>query len=136
MSVTKVTASWQVVEHEGRVYRVVVVRQGHAVWVGWPGGSVRLERDDEVARRHRREGAIRAPLTGRVIRVDARAGHEVEADAVLVVLEAMKMEYRLTAPRAGTVRGVHCAVGDLVEQGTTLVDLDDAASSGPGEGQG
>ena len=123
--------SWQEIEHESRRYRVVVVPQARGVWVGWPGGAAFVEREDDVvARRHRGEGHIRAPLTGKVIRVEAQVGQGVEAEAVLVVLEAMKMEYRLTAPASGTVAAVHCAVGDLVESGTTLIDLEEPPASG------
>ncbi len=39
-------------------------------------------------------------------------------------MEAMKMEYRLTAPRAGRVKAVSCKEGDLVDLGATLVSLD------------
>ena len=53
---------------------------------------------------------MQAPLTGKVIEVAVNAGDEVGADQLLVVLEAMKMEYRLTAPAAGAVQSVHCAV--------------------------
>ena len=107
------------------------MRRGTAVWVGWPGGAARFERDEAMAKGAFKDGAVRAPLTGKVIKVDVQVGQAVEADAVLVVLEAMKMEYRLTAPRAGKVGAVSCAVGELVDQGRTLVELDGDAP-GPG----
>ena len=64
-------------------------------------------------------------MPGKVIRVLVAPGDEVEARAQLVVVEAMKMELPLTAPRAGTVRAVHAAEGDTVERGAILVELDD-----------
>ena len=42
----------------------------------------------------------------------------------LVVMEAMKMENELRAPAAGTVRAVHVRVGDAVEKGALLVELE------------
>jgi acetyl/propionyl-CoA carboxylase alpha subunit len=68
---------------------------------------------------------IASPMPGKVIRVLVAPGDEVEARAQLVVVEAMKMEIPLTAPRAGTVRAVHAAEGDSVERGAILVELDD-----------
>jgi len=68
---------------------------------------------------------IAAPMPGKVIRVLVAAGDEVEARAPLVVLEAMKMEMPLTAPRAGRIRTVNAAEGDTVARGQVLVELDD-----------
>ena len=48
---------------------------------------------------------------------------QVEAGRGLVVLEAMKMENEIRAPRAGTVSEVSCVEGDTVESGQTLVTL-------------
>ena len=54
-----------------------------------------------------------------------KPGERVEANAPLVVLEAMKMEHTIRAPAAGIVRSVNCAVGERVSEGADLVDLDD-----------
>jgi biotin carboxyl carrier protein len=54
----------------------------------------------------------------------AVAGAEVVRGDTLVVLEAMKMELRLTAPYAGRVRQVHCAAGQVVERGQVLVEIE------------
>lgn len=113
--------SWVIVEIEGRRQRVAVARSGRGVWVGWPGGATFIEPDADGATTH--ESDICAPLTGKVIRVDVAPGDAVIEEQPLVVLEAMKMEHTLTSPRAGTVEKVGCSVGDLVDQGTTLVEL-------------
>ncbi|MGH9750501.1 MAG: acetyl-CoA carboxylase biotin carboxyl carrier protein subunit [Candidatus Polarisedimenticolia bacterium] len=65
-----------------------------------------------------------ATMDGRVVDVRVREGDLVEAGATLVVLEAMKMELRLTAPHAGTVRALHCRPGEVVERGRRLVILE------------
>ena len=115
--------SWVILEEDGRPQRVAVVRDAGGAWVGWSGGSAYVARASKMAGRAERAGGVIAPLTGKVIQIDIAVGDDVEADALLVVLEAMKMEYRLTAPRAGTVAAIRCAVGELVDQGATLVDL-------------
>jgi acetyl/propionyl-CoA carboxylase alpha subunit len=68
---------------------------------------------------------ITAPMPGTVIRVLVEAGQEVAARDTLVVVEAMKMEMPLPAPRAGIVRAVHVAEGDTVGRGAVLVELEE-----------
>jgi 3-methylcrotonyl-CoA carboxylase alpha subunit len=57
------------------------------------------------------------------------AGDTVARGAPLVVLEAMKMELTLSAPAAGTVRALRCAVGDMVAEGAELVAFEPEAPS-------
>ncbi|NJD32419.1 MAG: acetyl/propionyl/methylcrotonyl-CoA carboxylase subunit alpha [Gammaproteobacteria bacterium] len=70
------------------------------------------------------EGHLRAPMPGHVLDVRAIEGAEVAAGAVLVVLEAMKMEHSLAAPWAGTIKSVSVKPGDRVEEGAGLVLLE------------
>jgi biotin carboxyl carrier protein len=63
-------------------------------------------------------------MPAQVTAVRVAAGDRVAAGAVLVLLEAMKMELPLRAPVAGRVRAIHCAPGDRVAPGRALVDLD------------
>jgi 3-methylcrotonyl-CoA carboxylase alpha subunit len=72
------------------------------------------------------EGHLRAPMPGHVLDVRAVPGSEVAAGAVLVVLEAMKMEHSMAAPWAGTVKTVAVKPGDRVEEGADLVVLEPA----------
>ena len=68
--------------------------------------------------------AIKAPMPGRVVLVKAAAGDAVEADAVLLVMEAMKMELALKAPRAGIIAELRVREGDFVEADAVLVRLE------------
>ncbi len=69
------------------------------------------------------DGRIVAPMPGRVLQVTARPGQRVTAGERLLVLEAMKMEHRITAPAAATVRAVNVVEGDQVSEGAALVEL-------------
>ncbi len=64
---------------------------------------------------------LMAPMPGRVIDVLIRPGDTVARGDVLLVLEAMKVQMRLSAPRAGIVDAVLAAAGDLVDDGAELV---------------
>jgi 3-methylcrotonyl-CoA carboxylase alpha subunit len=70
------------------------------------------------------EGHLRAPMPGHVLDVRVVPGSEVAAGAVLVVLEAMKMEHSMAAPWAGIVKTVAVKPGDRVEEGADLVVLE------------
>jgi biotin carboxyl carrier protein len=64
---------------------------------------------------------VRSPIPGRVVKLLVRPGDRVTAGQATVVLEAMKMENELRAPRAGTVHEVRCAEGAAVEAGQDLI---------------
>ena len=68
-------------------------------------------------------GDLNAPMAGRIIRVLAKAGDNIRAGDTLLILEAMKMEQQVLAPRDGVVSGVLCAEGDQVTAGQELVTL-------------
>ena len=67
--------------------------------------------------------AVNASLPGAVFKVEVSEGDSVAEGDVLVVLEAMKMEIEVKAPKAGTVQSVLVAPGDKVVNGTPLVTL-------------
>jgi 3-methylcrotonyl-CoA carboxylase alpha subunit len=64
---------------------------------------------------------IIAPMPGRIVLVKAKAGDTVEQGQELLVMEAMKMELALKAPRAGTIESVNATQGEFVEADAVLV---------------
>jgi urea carboxylase len=71
---------------------------------------------------------IRSPISASVWNVAVEAGQRVEAGQKLLVLEAMKTEIAVTAPKAGIVHSLACAAGALVWAGQTLLLLAEAAA--------
>ena len=71
-----------------------------------------------------RRNAVRAGMPGAVVSVAVRTGDRVKAGQTLMVLEAMKMENPVRAPRDGRVGRVHVAPGTYVEGGAPLVEID------------
>jgi biotin carboxyl carrier protein len=66
------------------------------------------------------EGAVTAPMTGKIVSVRVKKGDQVKRSQVLCVIEAMKMENEITATKDGTVREVNCSEGSPVNEGDTL----------------
>ena len=65
----------------------------------------------------------RSPVTGMVIKVNVEAGQEVQPEEVLVVLESMKMEMQITAPKGGLVKRVLVASGSAVKADELMVEF-------------
>ena len=83
---------------------------------------VAMYRHEQVATSDSADKLV-APMPGRVVVVKAAVGAAVVAGQELMVIEAMKMELSLKAPRAGTVAEVRAAAGDFVEADAVLVVL-------------
>ncbi len=66
----------------------------------------------------------RSPIAGVVVKVSAQPDQAIQANDVLVVLEAMKMETTITSPVAGKVAKVNVAVGDPVQSGQIVVEFE------------
>jgi len=67
------------------------------------------------------EPVLRAPVPGRVLKVNVEVGASVHAGDVLVVIEAMKMETPIVAPADGKVVEVHVEAGALIDQDQAVV---------------
>ena len=117
------------------VHRVVVRREARGRYVLWlDGHRYDVEALDERTHAIRAlSGAsataagpapLKAPMPGLVVRVNVAPGDEVAAGQALVVIEAMKMENELRAAAPGRVKAVRATVGEAVEKGALLVEME------------
>ena len=70
------------------------------------------------------EKEIGTSLQGKLSAIMVVPGQEVDKNAPLFVIEAMKMETTITAPTAGKVKAVYLHAGELVEQGDLVVEME------------
>lgn len=68
--------------------------------------------------------AIKADVTGKVWKLEAQAGASVAAGEVVMILESMKMEIPVEAPKAGRLASLSVAEGDSVKEGQVLATLE------------
>jgi biotin carboxyl carrier protein len=67
---------------------------------------------------------IKAHITGVVFQIAAKTGDRVSAGDAVIVLESMKMEIPVEAPRAGVVQAIRVQEGQTVQEGDTVAVLD------------
>ena len=84
--------------------------------VGGAGPHVRHRSADEAS--------LAAPMPATVLAINVAPGQTVSRGDVLVMLEAMKMELAIKAPRDARVTSIACRVGELVQPGVPLVELE------------
>ncbi|WP_410055968.1 biotin carboxylase N-terminal domain-containing protein [Pseudomonas sp. Marseille-Q5117] len=116
------------IEHDGVRRTLRAIRQGGALYLEWDGELRRIEAFDPISAveaSHSHQGGLTAPMNGSIVRVLVETGQSVEAGAQLVVLEAMKMEHSIRAPHAGVIKALYCQEGDMVSEGSALVELEE-----------
>ena len=99
-----------------------IVRDRNFVWVSVGGVPARFEIPTGGASLASAD-EIRSPMTGTLVSVNVKAGDAVRPGQVLAVVAAMKMEFRLEAPREAKVAEVLHSAGARVELGAVLLRL-------------
>lgn len=114
----------------GRVHRYHVLRRDNTLHVWVDGRSYTFERIQTTARRAGAAAAgeasneLKAPMPGTVLKINGEPGDRFDAHAPIVIMESMKMEMSLTAPVDVVLKSVDCKVGELVDMGRVLAQLE------------
>jgi 3-methylcrotonyl-CoA carboxylase alpha subunit len=117
-------------EIDGHRELVSVVRDENRIHFFMGGSYSRMEWVDPLAISSSGPDAGRglvAPMPGRIATLLVEPGAVVEAGTPILILEAMKMEHKLSAPSKGILRAYLCKVDDLVAEGAELVHFEPAA---------
>ena len=116
-----------VVDDGTRRRTVAVAGPADDRWVSIDGQVYRIEIAAEGRSRKKTRGggpdSLMAPMPATVVKLLVTPGAEVAEGDTLIVLEAMKMELAIRAPRAGTVSAIRCAAGELVQPGVPLLEM-------------
>ncbi len=113
------------VELDGMRVRATVVRSAGGLTVFAGGGSHRLEFEKAaVADEEDPAGRLVSPLPGSVIEVLVSSGEAVAKGQALMIIEAMKMEHTISAPKGGIVGQIYFARGEQVAEGAKLLEFE------------
>lgn len=118
---------WYLIRHGEQSWRVAAATEPNGTWLFFDGQVAFVARDavrPGGRGKGRGDGGVMAPMPATVITINAVAGQHVGEGDTVIVLEAMKMELPIKAPRSGVVKAVHCAKGDLVQPGINLLDIE------------
>jgi biotin carboxyl carrier protein len=135
MTVTAIAPNLYRVDDGQRRWTVAVAGPTDSQWVWIDGQVARLEprtveppnvgsQKSSPARQRSTRDDLTAPMPATVIRIAVDVGASVGRGDTLIILEAMKMELPIRAPRDGTVKAIHCATGELVQPGVNLIELE------------
>jgi 3-methylcrotonyl-CoA carboxylase alpha subunit len=116
---------------DGVKSHIIAVIEGHELYVRTRNGRFDLhwvdpfggETEEQVG-----EDKIAAPLPGTVVALLAEEGAVLEKGAPILTLEVMKMEQTLRAPFAGRLKAIKCKVGDIVQEGVELAEVEPVGS--------
>ncbi len=117
---------------DGRSRRVFVAQYQERTYVHIGGKVIILEDAAKETNQQRSgagasgpsTGAITSQMPGNLIKVMVQEGDTVEEGQALVIVEAMKMENEIRSPSHGVVKSVNFSVGDLVDAGVPIVELE------------
>ncbi len=117
---------WTMILNGHRQHIVLANDDDNTCWVYTQMGTYALKWISPLplpGTRAENAGSLRAPMPGQVVTVIVEVGQQVEQGALLMTLEAMKMEHRIEAPYAGTVDKIHYKVGDPVQAEAVLLEM-------------
>lgn len=113
-------------EVAGRSYRVWRTREGNRVHLHLGGRSFSVGYEDAITQARLEAGGdaeVRADMPGVVVAVHRAAGDPVSAGDTLLVIESMKMQINVVAPRDGVVETVHVEATQTFDKGAVLIAL-------------
>jgi acetyl/propionyl-CoA carboxylase alpha subunit len=107
---------------DGTKYKVKAFMSGAELWLHINGETWVLDTAQKATRaggsaksKAEQSGELFAPMPGKILKVNFKNGQTVDEKQVVIIMEAMKMEYSLVAPFQGVLKQLNCKAGDQVE---------------------
>lgn len=115
------------IDFEGENIQVLAEKINGQLWFYYQGKTFCYELEKRSSRKSSQKDLnpedILAPMPGKILKLGFKKGDAVKAGEVVVVMEAMKMEYNLEAKISGTIETLNCAVNDQVSKDQLLVKI-------------
>ena len=108
---------------DGVIHFAHSAKVGDTWWIHLSGQIFCIERIEPGATQDQGDASLSAPMPGKILQVLVKEGQKVEPGQALMILEAMKMEHRITASEEGTISSIFFSEGDQVQQGIPLLEM-------------
>ncbi|WP_129670552.1 acetyl-CoA carboxylase biotin carboxyl carrier protein subunit [Candidatus Chloroploca sp. Khr17] len=121
-SATSAHSAWAMVGN--RPHEILIDHDLH--WIQTTRGRHNVQirdRDTPISRPRSGDGRVKAPIPGLIARILVEAGQYVEVGQPILVLEAMKMQNEITAPRSGTISMLNIQPGQSVKLHELLIEI-------------
>jgi biotin carboxyl carrier protein len=126
----RVTVGEEVFEFPANVFhQAAFLKQGGDILLQVNGREYRIVEAAKQRQGGSKGGNPQAPMAGKIIQILVEPGDAVKAGDVLLILEAMKMEQQILAPRDGVVDRVLCRENDQVRAGAELIVMRETADA-------
>jgi 3-methylcrotonyl-CoA carboxylase alpha subunit len=108
-----------------RVIKSVITQGEEDKFVFLDGSIYKVKRIELTGRKktEKREGDLHSPISGTVVSCKAKEGSKVKKDDVILIIEAMKMEYLIRAPYNGVVKKTYFKEKDQIEIGQLTAEI-------------
>lgn len=125
---SSVNTPWQEfeIEWQSQKHKVKALKQGSKLWFHFNGENFCLDLQNNKKSKATNSadlGEIYSPMPAKVVRINVKQGDVVEAKQVLMVLEAMKMEYSISAPKEAKVVKLLVSQGEQLKDAQLMIEL-------------
>ena len=115
-------------ENQGKIVRLWAEKRDSETWIhfnhhNWVYKEDVQKKTKQTSLQKTPSGVISSPMPGKIVKIHSQLGEKVKMGQVIIVIEAMKMEYRLCAGISGKIEKLSCSEGDQVHLGQQLAFL-------------
>lgn len=110
----------------GRAIKCIISEGEDNKFVFLDGDIFKVKRIELTGRKKtkKKEGDLNSPISGTIVEVKAKEGSKVKKDDVIMIIEAMKMEYLIRSPYDGTVKKIHFKKKGQIEIGQITAEIE------------
>lgn len=108
------------------IYKCSVAKDGNLRFIHLDGQDYELKRISDVEEEFEEteeEGSLSSPMPGRIVKLLVKEGEKIAKGQDLLVVEAMKMENKITSPFDGTISEIFYDIGDQIEANVPLMEI-------------
>ncbi|HEX9970634.1 MAG TPA: biotin/lipoyl-containing protein [bacterium] len=128
----KVTPHWMMLSDQNGTQRICVASTTDKIFIHFNGHQYVVDHPEQKEKAAYQsdehlsgaDAGIYAPMPGKILKIMVQENQPVEAKQNLIIVEAMKMEHSVRAPKKGIVKKINFKEGDLVDTGQEIMEID------------